>query len=130
MKRILLTSSVIALGLGVQVHAETFAQRVEAAMIADGYSDIEIELVDGKLKVEGKKDGMEVETVYLAASEEVLSQQVEEDDDNDDDNDDDQGGDEDEDDDDADDDGSDADDDDEDEDEDDDDDDGEDEDDD
>ncbi len=116
MKRILLTSSVIALGLGVQVHAETFAQRVEAAMIADGYSDIEIELVDGKLKVEGTKDGMEVETVYLAASEEVLSQHVEEDDDNDEDNDDDQGGDdEDEDDDDADDDGSDDDDDDEDE---------------
>lgn len=84
MKRILLTSSVIALGLGVQVHAETFAQRVEAAMIADGYSDIEIELVDGKLKVEGKKDGMEVETVYLAASEEVLSEHVEEDDDDDD----------------------------------------------
>lgn len=85
MKRILLTSSVIALGLGVQVHAETFAQRVEAAMIADGYSDIEIELVYGKLKVEGKKDGMEVETVYLAASEEVMSQHTEEDDDDDDD---------------------------------------------
>ena len=93
MKRILLTSSVIALGLGVQVHAETFAQRVEAAMVADGYSDIEIELVHGKLKVEGKKDGMEVETVYLAASEEVLSQHVEEDDDDDDDGDDDQDGD-------------------------------------
>ena len=91
MKRILLTSSVIALGLGVQVHAETFAQRVEAAMVADGYSDIEIELVDGKLKVEGKKDGMEVETVYLAASEEVLSQHVEEDGDDDDGSDDDAG---------------------------------------
>ncbi|MFY0660196.1 MAG: PepSY domain-containing protein [Shimia sp.] len=92
MKRILLTSSVIALGLGVQVHAETFAQRVEAAMIADGYSDIEIEMVDGKLKVEGKKDGMEVETVYLAASEEVLSEHVEEDDDDDDEDDDEDGG--------------------------------------
>lgn len=91
MKRILLTSSMIVLGLGVQVHAETFAQRVEAAMIADGYSDIEIEVIDGKLKVEGKKDGMEVETVYLAASEEVLSQHVEEDDaDDDDDQDDDE----------------------------------------
>ena len=89
MKRILLTSSVIALGLGVQVHAETFAERIEARMIADGYTDIEIEVVDGKLKVEGKKEGMEVETVYLAATEEVLSQEVEEDDANEDDDDDD-----------------------------------------
>ncbi len=83
MNRIFLTSSVVALGLGVQAHADTFAQRIEAAMIADGYSDIEIEVIDGKLKVEGKKDGMEVETVYLAASEEVLSETVEEDDDQD-----------------------------------------------
>ncbi len=80
MKRVLLTSGMIALGLGAQVQAETFAQRVEAAMAAQGYTDIEIEMSDGKLKVEGRKDGMEVETVYLAATEEVLSHEVEEDD--------------------------------------------------
>ncbi|MCP4824817.1 MAG: hypothetical protein GY892_11975 [Shimia sp.] len=81
MKRILLTSSVIALGLGAEVHAETFAERIEARMNAEGYTDIEIDIVDDKLKVEGKKDGRELEIVYLSATEEVLFQNVEEDDD-------------------------------------------------
>ncbi len=81
MKRILLTSSVIALGLGAEVHAETFAERIEARMNAEGYTDIEIDIVDDKLKVEGKKDGRELEIVYLSSTEEVLFQNVEEDDD-------------------------------------------------
>ncbi len=89
MKRILITSTVVALGLGTQVYAGTFAERIEGAMLAQGYEDIEIELVDGELKVEGKKDGMEIETVYLVATEEVLSENVEPDDELEDDDDDD-----------------------------------------
>lgn len=83
MTRILTTSTGVDLGLGAQVHADTFAERIKSAMLAQGYSDIEIELVDGKLKVEGTKGGMEKEIVYFAANEEVLSPSVEADDDGD-----------------------------------------------
>lgn len=63
------------------MHAETFAERIEARMNAEGYTDIEVDIVDDKLKVEGKKDGRKLKIVYFSATEEVLFQNVEEEDD-------------------------------------------------
>ena len=95
MKRILLTTSLISLGFVSQAHAEDFASRVAEAMLANGYTDIEIVIDGNELTVEARRDDIEIETVYSTTTEEVLEHQTsyiddDEDDDEDDDDDDDQ----------------------------------------
>lgn len=95
MKRILLTTSLISLGFVSQAHAEDFASRVAEAMLANGYTDIEIVIDGNELTVEARRDDIEIETVYSTTTEEVLEHQSsyiddDEDDDGDDDDDDDQ----------------------------------------
>lgn len=95
MKRILLTTSLISLGFVSQAHAEDFASRVAEAMLANGYTDIEIVIDGNELTVEARRDDIEIETVYSTTTEEVLEHQTsyiddDEDDDEDDEDDDDQ----------------------------------------
>ncbi len=95
MKRILLTTSLISLGFVSQAHAEDFASRVAEAMLANGYTDIEIVIDGNELTVEARRDDIEIETVYSTTTEEVLEHQTsyidddEDDEDDDEDNDDD-----------------------------------------
>ena len=72
MKRILLTTSLISLGFVSQAHAQSFAERVAAAMLENGYTDVEIEIEGGELTVAARRDDIEIETVYSTTTEEVL----------------------------------------------------------
>ncbi len=115
MTRILLTSTAIALGLSSAAFADSFKSRVERSFERAGYEGIEVTIEDGVLTVRSTLDGLEIESLYDAITEDLLSHGVinEEDLDDDDDDDDDDDNDDDDDDDDHDDDDDDDDDDDE-----------------
>ncbi|CUH52952.1 hypothetical protein [Shimia marina] len=78
MSRILLTSSVIAMGLGVQMDTSELAEKIKASMLARGYIEVQVAIEDGGLKIVGRKSGQPEETVYLAAADPVQEMQLEE----------------------------------------------------
>jgi hypothetical protein len=89
MTRILLTSTAIALGLSSAAFADSFKSRVERSFERAGYEGIEVTIEDGVLTVRSTLDGLEIESLYDAITEDLLSHGVIDEDDLDDDDDDD-----------------------------------------
>lgn len=87
MTRILLTSTAIALGLSTAAFADSFKSRVERSFERAGYEGIEVTIEDGVLTVRSTLDGLEIESLYDAITEDLLSHGVIDEDDLDDDED-------------------------------------------
>ena len=90
MKRILITSTALVVGMAVQAQAQSssFVDAVIEAFTREGYSEIEVNAEGDRVFVEAVRDGTEFETVYDLNTDAVISHEVHEDDDDDEDEDD------------------------------------------
>jgi len=86
MKRILITSTALVVGMAVQAQAQpsSFVEAVIEAFTREGYSEIEVSAEGDRVFVEAVRDGTEFETVYDLNTGAVISHEVHEDDDEDD----------------------------------------------
>ena len=89
MKRILITSTALVVGMAVQAQAQpsSFVEAVIEAFTREGYSEIEVSAEGDRVFVEAVRDGTEFETVYDLNTGAVISHEVHEDDDDDEDED-------------------------------------------
>ncbi|MDC0738735.1 hypothetical protein N6L24_10625 [Cognatishimia sp. SS12] len=86
MKRLLMTSALVALGFSAQAQSADFIDRVSADLAAQGYDDVDVETDGGTIVFEATRDGVEFEFIYDSATEALLETREEaEDDDADDD---------------------------------------------
>ncbi|MEO1638851.1 MAG: PepSY domain-containing protein [Pseudomonadota bacterium] len=85
MKKILLsTTAALAISTAGAVHAQSVADRVVAALQAEGFESIEITTGPTQVKVEAIRNGRKLEAVYDAETGAILDQEVERVDDDDD----------------------------------------------
>lgn len=76
MKKILMTTTAIVMGLSAQAHAASFAERAAKSFASKGYTEIEVEEEHGRVTVHATRGGKDVETVYDASTGDVLSHDV------------------------------------------------------
>lgn len=80
MKRILITSTALVVGMAVQAQAQAsdFVQAVIDHFTREGYSEVEVSSDGTVVTVEALRDGFVIETVYDATTGDVLSHEVDE----------------------------------------------------
>lgn len=76
MRKILMTTTAILMGISVQAHAANFVERAAAAFRDKGFSNVEVSEQNGRVTVHAKRGQAEVETVYDTDTGEVLSHDV------------------------------------------------------
>ncbi|UZD89613.1 hypothetical protein [Cognatishimia activa] len=77
MKKLLVTTAAIALGFATQSNAQSFTDPIVADLVANGYTDIEVETDGDTIIIEAVLGDTEYEFTYDSSTEELLETEEE-----------------------------------------------------